>query len=100
MVGAGTATLSGRDRSLLRAVATGRCVLGTGWQPVLLIDGLACADSDAGHRLATAGLIGPPDPDRPPGPRHITPLGWRALGRRPSHSTPVAGPRPAVPHWS
>ena len=81
MTVAGTATLSGRDRSLLRAVATGRCLLGSGgWQPVLLIDGLACADSDAGHRLVTAGLIDPPDPDRQLGPAHITTLGWRALG--------------------
>jgi hypothetical protein len=51
MAAAGTATLSGRDRALLRAVAAGRCRLGSGWQPVLLIDGLACADSAAGHRL-------------------------------------------------
>ena len=34
----GTATLSGRDRALLRAVAAGRCELGSGWQPVLLIE--------------------------------------------------------------
>jgi hypothetical protein len=75
----GTATLSGRDRALLRAVAGGRCELGSGWQPVLLIDGLACADSAAGHRLVNAGLIDPPDPERPLAPATITPLGWRAL---------------------
>jgi hypothetical protein len=80
MAVAGTATLSGRDRALLRAVAAGRCRLGSGWQPVLLVDGLACADSAAGHRLVTAGLIDPPDPDRPVGPASITELGWRALG--------------------
>jgi hypothetical protein len=79
MVGAGTATLSGRDRALLRAVAAGRCQLGAGWQPVLLVDGLACADSLAGQRLVAAGLIQPPDPDRPLAPASITPLGWRAL---------------------
>ena len=80
MTSAGIATLSGRDRSLLRAVAAGRCNLGSGWQPVLLIDGLACADSAAGHRLVAAGLINPPDPDRPVAPASITSLGWRALG--------------------
>ena len=79
MTVAGTATLSGRDRALLRAVAAGRCRLGGGWQPVLMVDGLACADSAAGHRLVTAGLIHPPDPDRPLGPANITSLGWRAL---------------------
>jgi hypothetical protein len=79
MASAGTATLSGRDRAVLRAVAGGRCHLGSGWQPVLLIDGLACADSAAGHRLVAAGLIDPPDPDRPLGPASITSLGWRAL---------------------
>jgi hypothetical protein len=79
MMGAGTATLSGRDRALLRAVAAGRCQLGAGWQPVLLIDGLACADSLAGQRLVAAGLIEPPDPDRPLAQASITPLGWRAL---------------------
>lgn len=75
----GTATLSGRDRALLRAVAVGRCELGSGWQPVLLVDGLACADSAAGHRLVNAGLIDPPDPERPLAQATITPLGWRAL---------------------
>ena len=80
MAVAGTATLSGRDRALLRAVAAGRCRLGSGWQPVLLVDGLACADSAAGHRLVTAGLIDPPAPDRPIGPASITALGWRLLG--------------------
>jgi len=67
---------------VLRAVAGGRCeVGGSGWEPVLLVDGLACADSAAGHRLVAAGLINPPDPARPLAPASITPLGWRALGR-------------------
>jgi hypothetical protein len=79
MAGAGTATLSGRDRALLRAVAAGRCKLGSGWQPVLLVDGLVCADSAAGRRLVAAGLIDPPDPNRPLGPATITALGWLAL---------------------
>ncbi len=80
MLAASTATLSGRDRAVLRAVAGGRCRLGSGWQPELLIDDLACADSAAGHRLVNAGLINPPDPERPFGPASITTLGWRALG--------------------
>jgi hypothetical protein len=79
MTSAGAATLSGRDRALLRAVATGRCTLGSGWQPVLLVDGLACTDSDAGHRLVAAGLINPPDPDHSHVPARITSLGWRSL---------------------
>ncbi|MFC5233278.1 hypothetical protein [Pseudonocardia zijingensis] len=71
--------MSGRDRALLRAVAAGRCRLGPGCQPELVIDGLACADSGAGARLVAAGLIHPPDPARPHGPAGITELGWREL---------------------
>lgn len=51
--------LSGRDRALLRAVAAGRCTVGSGCGPVLLVDGLACADSIAAGRLLAAGLIVP-----------------------------------------
>jgi hypothetical protein len=79
MAGAGTSTLSGRDRAVLRAVAAGRCNLGAGWQPVLLVDGLVCADSGAGRRLVAAGLINPPDPARPLGPASLTALGRAAL---------------------
>jgi hypothetical protein len=77
---AGAATLSGRDRALLRAVAAGRCRIGAGWQPVLLVDGLVCADSAAGHRLVAAGLIDPPDPTRPLARAALTALGERVLG--------------------
>lgn len=52
-----TVPLSGRDRALLRAVADGRATVGRGCEPVLLVDGLACADSIAVHRLFAAGLI-------------------------------------------
>jgi hypothetical protein len=79
MPGTGTSRLNGRDRAVLRAVAAGRCRLGAGWQPVLLVDGLVCADSGAGRRLVAAGLIDPPDPARPLGPASVTALGRRVL---------------------
>jgi hypothetical protein len=79
MPGAGTSTLNGRDRAVLRAVAAGRCLLGAGWQPVLLVDGLVCADSAIGRRLVAAGLINPPDPARAPGPASLTALGRQAI---------------------
>jgi hypothetical protein len=51
------ATLSHRDRAVLRAVAAGRCAL-AGLQDVALrIDGMNLADQFAGPRLAAAGLI-------------------------------------------
>ena len=47
--------LSLRDRSVLRAVAAGRCTCsGPG---CLAVDGLALADQFAGLRLGAAGLI-------------------------------------------
>jgi hypothetical protein len=76
---AGTSTLTGRDRAVLRAVAAGRCQLGAGYQPVLLVDGLVCADFAAGQRLVTAGLIHPSDPARPLGPATLTSAGRAAL---------------------
>ena len=74
-----TTTLSGRDRAVLRAVAAGRCQIGAGWQPVLIVDGLACADFLAGQRLVAAGLLHPPDPARPLGPAVLTAAGRAAL---------------------
>ena len=48
-------TLTPRDRSVLRAVAAGRCGQpGTGF---LTVDGVALADQFAGLRLCAAGLI-------------------------------------------
>ena len=48
-------TLTPRDRSVLRAVAAGRCGQpGTGF---LTVDGVALADQFAGLRLVDAGLI-------------------------------------------
>jgi hypothetical protein len=50
-----TLTLTPRDRSVLRAVAAGRCAHhGPG---CLTVDGMALADQFAGLRLCEAGLI-------------------------------------------
>jgi hypothetical protein len=50
-----TLTLTPRDRSVLRAVAAGRCAQhGTG---CLTVDGIGLADQFAGLRLCEAGLI-------------------------------------------
>jgi hypothetical protein len=79
MRGAESFMLSGRDQAVLRAIAAGRCQLGAGYQPVLLVDGLVCADSSTGYRLVAAGLIYPPDPARPLGPARLTPAGRLAV---------------------
>ena len=78
----GTETgVCGRDRAVLRAVAKGRCELRAGCEPVLIIDGLSCADSTAVHRLISAGLIVPPA-----GPTidraRLTPAGEALVGSR------------------
>lgn len=52
-------TLTGRDRSILRAIAAGGAELVGGAEPDLLIDGRYCCDQAAAHRLARAGLIAP-----------------------------------------
>ncbi|MEU7480639.1 hypothetical protein AB0A63_32000 [Lentzea sp. NPDC042327] len=65
------ATLTHRDRAVLRAVAAGRCQLsGT----ALLVDGLGCTDQFIGTRLTTAGLI-----SATPGPAALTTAGQAAL---------------------
>jgi hypothetical protein len=74
-----TFTLSGRDRAVLRAVAMGRCQLGAGCEPVLLVDGLVCADFSTGGRLVAAGLVAPPDAGRPLGPAQLTAAGSAAI---------------------
>ena len=48
-------TLSHRDRSVLRAVAAGRC--GQPGPGFLTVDGVALADQFVGLRLRDAGLI-------------------------------------------
>lgn len=79
MSGVGTFTMNGRDRAVLRAVAAGRCELGAGCEPVLLVDGLACADSSTGQRLVSAGLLTAPDTTVPRAPARLTSAGRRAL---------------------
>jgi hypothetical protein len=54
MTATATPTLTFRDRSVLRAVAAGRCRRDPGY---LTVDGLALADQFAGLRLVDAGLI-------------------------------------------
>jgi hypothetical protein len=54
-----TTRLSGRDRAILRAVATGPAELAWGAEPDLVLDGRYCCDQPAAHRLARAGLIAP-----------------------------------------
>jgi hypothetical protein len=75
------AGLTGRDRALLRAVAAGRGEFRGGCVPVLLIDGLACADFSAAHRLLDAGLLGTPDVTVPLAPAVLTDAGRVALDR-------------------
>ena len=50
----------GRDRAVLRAVAAGRCRLRGGCEPLLVVDGVACADSGVARRLIAAGLVATP----------------------------------------
>jgi hypothetical protein len=54
------AEVSGRDRAVLRAVAAGRCQLRAGCEPLLVVDGVGCADSAVARRLIAAGLLAPP----------------------------------------
>ena len=49
--------ICGRDRAVLRAVAAGRCELRSGCEPVLVVDGVRCADSGVATRLIAAGLV-------------------------------------------
>jgi hypothetical protein len=50
-------TLTHRDRAILRAVAVGTAELVAGAEPDLYLDGLACSDQFAAHRLVHDGLI-------------------------------------------
>ncbi len=78
MAGVETFVLNGRDRAVLRAVEAGRCQLGAGCEPVLLVDGLVCADFSTGARLVAAGLLAPPDAQRMLSPARLTALGLAA----------------------
>ena len=52
-----TSTFSGRDRAILRAVATGGAELALGTEPDLFLDGRCCCDQTAAHHLVRSGLI-------------------------------------------
>jgi hypothetical protein len=49
--------LSGRAKSMLRAVAAGRGQLSGGREPDLYVDGLPCCDQMVTHDLVHAGLL-------------------------------------------
>lgn len=72
-----TATLSNRDRTVLRAIADGRCQVSGGCGMTLVIDGLCYADQFAGSRLTGAGLVAVPGPA--PEPARLTPTGLALL---------------------
>ena len=67
-----SATISHRDRAVLRAVAAGRCEI-TG--QCLRVDGLSCCDQFAAMRLAQAGLITGSEQE----PARLTPSGQALL---------------------
>jgi len=85
LVNAATATVSKRDRAVLRAVAAGRCQVSGGCGTTLVIDGLCCADQFAGARLTGAGLIAVPGSAG--GPARLTPAAVALL------ATPEPPPR-------
>jgi hypothetical protein len=72
------ATLSHRDRAVLRAVAAGRCQLAGDIGVQLTIDGVCCCDQSVGARLSQAGLIAT-DGSRP-GLARLTQSGRAMLG--------------------
>jgi hypothetical protein len=73
-----SAEVCGRDRAVLRAVAAGRCRLRAGCEPLLVVDGVACADSGVARRLIHAGLVAPPA--GPTDRARLTAAGRVALG--------------------
>jgi hypothetical protein len=60
MSGEESTGLCGRDRAVLRAIDAGRCELWAGCEPVLVVDGMRCADSGVAKRLLEAGLVARP----------------------------------------
>ena len=72
------AQVCGRDRAVLRAVAAGRCRIRAGCEPLLVVDGIACADSGVARRLIAAGLVAAPVD--PADTVRLTPAGRAALG--------------------
>ncbi|WP_199441712.1 hypothetical protein [Umezawaea beigongshangensis] len=57
-----TPELTGRARSMLRAVAAGRAEFCGGREPDLYVDGLPCCDQLTTHELVRAGLVRPSGP--------------------------------------
>jgi len=70
------ASLSNRDRAVLRAVATGRCEISASMGDALVVDGLRVSDQFVGPRLRAAGLIAT---DPLPGPARLTASGAALL---------------------
>jgi len=87
LVKTATATLSKRDRAVLRAIAAGRCQVSGGCGTTLLVDGLCCADQFAGARLTGAGLIAASGSTG--GPARLTPIAVALLAA----TDPSAGSR-------
>jgi hypothetical protein len=81
MSGEESSEICGRDRAVLRAVAAGRCELRVGCEPVLVVDGVRCADSGVAQRLIAAGLVA-----KPAGTvvAQLTPAGRAAAGLVPA----------------
>ncbi len=79
MSGIVTPALSGRDRALLRAIAAHRCKLTVQCEPLLLVDGVGCADSAVARRLIDAGLLAPAVRGAAPRPAELTAQGRAAL---------------------
>jgi hypothetical protein len=70
------ASLSNRDRAVLRAVASGRCQISASMGDALVVDGLCVSDQFVGPRLLADGFItaGPL-----PGPARLTASGAALL---------------------
>lgn len=70
-----------RDRSILMAVAAGRCSVTPEAVGGLLVDGHPCADQFAGARLVRAGLVRVvPQPPGRPSSTELTPTAISLLG--------------------
>ena len=77
---AAAATLTVRDRALLRAVAAGRCDLVVGAAPEFRVDGRWYCDQSRAHDLIAAGLLSALRASgRERGPAELTMAGRRAL---------------------
>ncbi len=72
--------LTGRQRSLLRAVAAGRCELTCSQEPDMFVDGLFCCDQLSARQLVRARLVaGAASAPGERAPAALTDDGWTAL---------------------